>query len=157
MKWSNITGVSCLLVALALFIHHFIICGRWLDVGDVTHHEIIELLLIEAGIFFIYLGNYGKIMAGAKKAKNWVFSHPVTVLRYIFFLVGYWQLDVLVANLGLWEQRNKWFYFLRGRLTYWDAYVLFSTMMAIGFFMPDIIKFVRWAWKKYKAFGKRDA
>lgn len=79
-----------------------------------------------------------------EKTKCWVFSHGVTVLRYGFFLVGYWQLDVLVGMLGLYEQRDKWFYFLRGRLTYWDAYVLFSATMAIGFFIPDIIVFLKW-------------
>lgn len=143
MKWSTTTGSVCLLIALALFIHHFIICGRWLDIGDVTHHEIIELMLIEAGIFFMWSGNSRKITTNAKKAKCWVFSHPVTVLRYTCFLVGAWQLDILCATL-LFPHRHERFYFLFGSLSNWEAYALFFSTLAFAFFIPEIIQFGKW-------------
>jgi len=79
---------------------------------------------------------------------NWVFSYWVTLLRWTFFLIGAWQLDILVSPL-IWELRNEWFYFWFGRITFWDAYALFFWTMAFGFFVIDIIKIIRWLWNEW--------
>jgi len=50
-----ISGIACICLAILLFIHHFLICGRWIDLEDILHHEIIELMLLEAGIFLIVM------------------------------------------------------------------------------------------------------
>lgn len=83
------------------------------------------------------------LVLGYHKLANWVFSYWVTILRHGFFFVGAWQLDILVAPM-VFKVRDERFYFLYGSLSNWEVYTLFFTTLAIGFFIPDIIKIIKW-------------
>lgn len=37
-------------LASSIFMHHFIICGRWVDWGDILHHEFFAFTSIAFGI-----------------------------------------------------------------------------------------------------------
>jgi len=85
--------------------------------------------------------------------KCWVFEYWFTVLRHGFFWIGAWQLDILVAPL-VWEVRDKRFYFLYGSLSFWEVYPLFFSTLAIGFFMIEIVVFIKWLQRFRKWWNK---
>jgi len=58
----------------------------------------------------------------------------VKLLATVLFLVGAWQLDVLVSPL-VFALRDQQFYFWIGSLSFWDAYSLFFWVLGIAFFM----------------------
>jgi len=130
-----------MIIAFSLFIHHFIICGRWIDIADILHHEIAEVSLLIAGFLLIYIAKKTVI-----KTRNWVFSYWVTFLRHVPFHIGAWQLDILVSPL-IWRYRNRWFHFWFTKIRVWDAYALFFWTLALGFFVPDIIWIIRKIYK----------
>ena len=39
MKCKELVIVFCFVAVLAIIIHHFIVCGRLFDLGDILHHE----------------------------------------------------------------------------------------------------------------------
>ena len=43
----------CFIVAIALMVHHYIICGRFWDVDQFFHHEVVEIGFIGGGLALI--------------------------------------------------------------------------------------------------------
>jgi len=46
----RIPAAILILGALLIILHHFIITGRFFDIGDMLHHEFFEGMLLAAGL-----------------------------------------------------------------------------------------------------------
>ena len=57
MKRKEIVAMFCFVVVLAIVIHHFIICGRLFDLGDILHHEWFAVTFAAFGVGLI-VGEY---------------------------------------------------------------------------------------------------
>jgi len=51
----------CLLISLLVFIHHFYIVGRWYDIDDLLHHEVLGIGFIGGAIGFLISYLIGKL------------------------------------------------------------------------------------------------
>lgn len=43
-------GIGCLMIALSISLHHFIISGKFYDIDDMLHHEFFLALFMGAGL-----------------------------------------------------------------------------------------------------------
>ena len=70
----------------------------------------------------------------------------VKLIATVLFLVGAWQLDVLVSPL-IFALRDQQFYFWFGSISFWDAYALFFWSIGIAFFISlwatDLVSFFK--------------
>jgi hypothetical protein len=46
-------GIGCLIMALAISLHHFVISGKLFDLDDMLHHEFFLALFLGAGVGII--------------------------------------------------------------------------------------------------------
>ena len=57
MKHKEIVITLCFVAVLAIVIHHFIVCGRLFDLGDILHHEWFAVAFAAFGVGLI-VGEY---------------------------------------------------------------------------------------------------
>jgi hypothetical protein len=49
-KTMRIVGFIFVLLGLLIVLHHFIISGRFFDLGDILHHEFFEAIFFTGGL-----------------------------------------------------------------------------------------------------------
>ena len=57
MNRKDLVSVFCFVAVFAIVIHHFIICGRLFDFGDILHHEWFAVAFGAFGAGFV-VGGY---------------------------------------------------------------------------------------------------
>jgi len=55
MEKTNVrtVGFVFVLVGLLIVLHHFLVSGRFFDLGDVLHHEFFEAIFFTAGLVLL--------------------------------------------------------------------------------------------------------
>ena len=53
-------GFGFVVVGLLIVLHHFLICGRFFDVGDILHHEFFEAIFFTAGLVLLLIGVFDR-------------------------------------------------------------------------------------------------
>ena len=48
-----IVGLVFVVLGFLMFIHHFLVSGRFFDLGDILHHEFFEGILFTSGIVLV--------------------------------------------------------------------------------------------------------
>jgi hypothetical protein len=52
-KTMRIIGFIFILLGLLIVLHHFVISGRFFDLGDILHHEFFEAIFLTAGLVLL--------------------------------------------------------------------------------------------------------
>ncbi|MCW4016762.1 MAG: hypothetical protein NWF06_10365 [Candidatus Bathyarchaeota archaeon] len=54
MEWKKLVVIFCFVAFLVIVVHHWLICGRIFDVGDMLHHEFFAFGFLSFGVGFSF-------------------------------------------------------------------------------------------------------
>jgi hypothetical protein len=53
-------GLGFIVVGLLIVLHHFLICGRFFDLGDILHHEFFWAISFTAGLVLLLISVFDR-------------------------------------------------------------------------------------------------